>query len=93
MIHAEFLESYIHFSLMYTTDHISPLLQIKHLMNKDVKTIMPFKRATGTKPSLSHLCMAFFPRVVQKVTTHVAKKSLNMLHQAQKSFCSIFVGI
>ena len=37
--------------------------------------------------------MLFFPGVVRKATAHVGKKALNMGHQAQKSFCGIFVGI
>ena len=31
--------------------------------------------------------------VVRKATTHVGTKALNMHHQAQKGFRSIFVGI
>ena len=49
--------------------------------------------ATGTKPSVSHLRMLFFPCVVCKATAHVETKTLNMRHQAQKGFCGIFVGI
>ena len=45
------------------------------------------------KPSVSHLCVLFCPYDVQKSTTHVDKKSLNMHHQAQKCFRGIFVGI
>ena len=37
--------------------------------------------------------MLFFPCVVQKFTAHVGTKALNMRHQAQKEFRSIFVGI
>ena len=37
--------------------------------------------------------MLFCPCVVGKPTAHVKKKELNMCHQAQKGFCSIFVGI
>ena len=33
------------------------------------------------------------PCVVQKATTHVQTKALNICHQAQKGFCNIFVGI
>ena len=31
--------------------------------------------------------------VLRKATAHVDKKALNVCHQAQKSFCGIFVGI
>ena len=49
--------------------------------------------ATGTKPSVSHLRVLFFPCVVRKYTAHVETKTLNMRHQAQKGFRGIFVGI
>ena len=93
MVHARVLEVYVNLALMYTTDHIFPVLPIKDLINKDGDPIMPHKLATGTKPSVSHLCMLFCPCVVRKDTAHVETKSLNMRHQAQKGFCVIFVGI
>ena len=34
-----------------------------------------------------------FPFVVQKSTSHVGTKALNMSHQEKKVFCGIFVGI
>ena len=54
---------------------------------------MPFKLATGTKPSVSHWRVLFCPCVVRKATSHVDKKALNMRHQAQTGFRGIFVGI
>ena len=60
MVYARVLEAYIHFELMYTTDHIFPVLPIKDLINKDGDTTMPFKLVTGTKPSVSHLRELFF---------------------------------
>ena len=54
MVHARAPEIYVHFTLMYTTDHIFPVLQIKDLMNKDGYPTTPYKLATGTKPSVSH---------------------------------------
>ena len=39
------------------------------------------------------LHVLFFLCVVRKATSQVRKKALNMHHQAQKRFCSIFVGI
>ena len=51
------------------------------------------KLATGTKPSVSHLIVLFFPCVVQKATAHVETNTLNMRHQVQKGFRVIFVGI
>ena len=35
MVHARVLEAYIHFALMYTTDHIFPVLLIKDMINED----------------------------------------------------------
>ena len=93
MVHAIFLEAYIHFSLMFTTDHIFPVLSIKYLINKDSEPTTPFKLTTGTKNSVSHLRVLFSPCVVRKATAHIEKKALNMRHQAQKGFCGIFVGI
>ena len=37
--------------------------------------------------------MLFCPGVERKATAHVETKALNMLHQAQKGFRGIFVGI
>ena len=93
MVHARVSEPNIHFALMYTTDHIFPVLPIKDLINEDGDPTMPHKLATGTKPSVSHLRVLFFPCVVQKATAHILKKALNMRHQAQKCFRGIFVGI
>ena len=93
MVNAGVLEAYVHFELMYTTDHIFPVLPIKDLVNEDGDPTMPHKLATGTKPSVSHLCVIFCPCVVRKDTAHVETKRLNMHHQVQKGFCSISVGI
>ena len=93
MVHARVLKAYVHFALMYTTDHIFPVLPIKDLINKDGDLTTPHKLATGTKPSVSHLRVLFRPCVVQKATAHVDTKALNMCHQAQKGFRDIFVGI
>ena len=78
---------------MYTTDHIFLVLPIKDLINEDGDPKIPHKLATGTKPSVSHLCVLFCRCVVRKATAHVETKTLNMRHQAQKVFRSIFVGI
>ena len=93
MVHARFPEVYVHFTLMYTTDHIFPVLPIKYLINEDGDTTTPHKLATGTKPSVSHLRVLFCPCVLRKATAHVETKTLNMRHQAQKGFRGIFVGI
>ena len=78
---------------MFTTDHIFPVLPIKDLITEDGDPTMPYKLATGTKPSVSHLYVLFCPCVVRKSMEHVDTKTLNMCHQAQKGFRGIFVGI
>ena len=93
MVHARVPEVYVHFALMYMTDHIFPVLPIKDLINEDGDPTTPHKLATGTKPSVSHLRVLFCPCVVQKATAHVETKTLNMRHQSQKGFHGISVGI
>ena len=93
MVHARVPEAYINFALMYTTDHIFPVLPIKDMIKKDGDPTTPHKIATGKKPSVSNLHVLFCPCVVRKATAHIGTKALNMRHQAQKGFCSIFVGI
>ena len=93
MVHARVSEAYIHFALMYTTDHIFPVIPIKDMINEDGDPTTPYKLATGTKPSVSHLRVLFCPFVVRKATAHFGTKALNMRHQAQKGFRGIFVGI
>ena len=82
MVHARFLEAYIHFALMYTTDHIFSVLPIKYLIKKDGDSTTAHKLSTGKKPSVSHLRVLVFPCVVRKATAHVETKALNMRHQA-----------
>ena len=93
MVHARIPEVYVHFALIYTTEHIFTVLPIKDLINEDSDPTTPHKLSTGTKPSVSHLGVLFCQCVVRKATVHVEKKMLNMRHQAQKGFRGIFVGI
>ena len=93
MVHARFLEAYIHFSFMYMTDNIFPVIPIKDLINKYGDPTTPHKLPIGTKPLVSHLRVLFFPCVVQKSNSHVQTKALNMCHHAQKGFRGIYVGI
>ena len=86
MVHARVSEAYIHFTLMYTVYHILPLLPTKDLINEYGKPTTTFKLATGTKPSMLHLRVLFFPSVKKKATAHVGTKALNMRQQAQKGF-------
>ena len=67
MVHARVPEVYVHFALMYTTDHIFLFLPIKDLINEDGDPTTPHKLATGTKPSVSHLRVLFFQCVVRKL--------------------------
>ena len=71
MVHARVPEVYVHFTLMYTPDHIFPFLPIKYHINDDDDPTTPYKLATGMKPSVSHLRVLFCPCVVRKVTAHV----------------------
>ena len=80
MVHARVPEVYVHFALMYTTDHIFPVLPIKDLINKDGDPTTPHKLATGTKLSVSHLRVLFCQCDVQKSMLHVETKTLNMRH-------------
>ena len=43
MVHAQFLEAYIHFTFMYTADHILPVLPIKDLINEHGDPTTTFK--------------------------------------------------
>ena len=71
IVHARVPAVYVHFTLMYTTDHIFPVLPIKDLINDDGDPTTPYKLATGMKPSVSHLRVLFCPFVVRKDTAHV----------------------
>ena len=86
MLHARVSEAYIHFALMYKTDHIFPVLPITDLINEDGDPTTPFKLAAGTKPSVSNLCVLFCPCVVHKATANVGTKALNIRHKAKKCF-------
>ena len=50
MVHAIVSEVYVHFALMYTTDHIFLVMPIKDLINEDGDPTTPHKLATGIKP-------------------------------------------
>ena len=56
MVHARVPEVYVHFALMYTTDHIFPVLPTKNLINEDSDPTTSHKLAKGTKPSVSRKC-------------------------------------
>ena len=91
MVHARVLDAYIHFALMYTTDHIFPVIPNKDLITKNGDPTTPHKLAIGTKPSLSHLRVLFCPCVVWKATVHVETKALNMLSHCEQDRKSVAV--
>ena len=64
IIYVRVPEVYVHFALMYKTDHIFTVLPIEDLISKDGDPTTPHKLATGTKTSVSHLCLLFCPYVV-----------------------------
>ena len=75
MVHARVPEIYVHFALMYTTDHIFLFLLIKDLINEDGDPTTPYKMSTRTKPSVLYLRVLFCPCVVRKSTAHVETKT------------------
>ena len=80
MVHARVPEVYVHFALIYTIDHIFPVLPIKYLIKEDGDPTTPHKLEKGMKPSVSHLRVLFCPCVVRKATAQVETKSLNTRH-------------
>ena len=74
MVHAIVSEAYIRFALMYMTDHIFTVIPIKDLINKDGIPTMLFKLATGTKPSVSHLCVLFVHVLYGKLLHMLTKR-------------------
>ena len=93
MVHTRVSDKYINFELIYMTDHILPVLKIKHLANQECETTMPHKLATGTKHSVSNIYVLFYPCVVRNSAVDVETKALNMHHQSQKCFRGTFIGI
>ena len=93
IVHTQVSDRYVNFALIYTTDHISPVLPIKYLVNQDGEPTMPQKLAIGMKTLVSNPRVLFFPCVVRKANTHVDKKLFKMRHQSQKCFWGIFDGI
>ena len=86
MVHARVSDKYIHFTLLYMTHHIFPVLPIKHLINHGSEETMPHKLLNGTKNSVSNLSILFCPRGVQRATARVDGKALKMRHQSQMGF-------
>ena len=53
MVHARVPENYMHVALMYTTDHIFPVLPIKNLINEDGDPTTPVANLNGVVGSPS----------------------------------------
>ena len=92
MVHARVLEACIHFVLLYTTDHISTVLQIKYMINKDGKLTTPFKHATGTNLQY-HIYACYFFHVLYVNLLHTLTKVVKYTSPSAKGFFSIFVWI
>ena len=78
---------------MYTTGFIFPVIPIKHFVNHDSEPNMSHKLTNGTKTSVSNLMVLLSPCVVQKATTHIDKKLLNIRHRSQRCFRGISIII
>ena len=75
MVHARVPEIYVHFALMYTIDHIFPVLPIKDLIDKDGDPTKPYKLATGTK-NQCHIYVFYFVRVLYKKLRRTLRKDI-----------------
>ena len=75
MVHARVFEAYIHFELMYTTDHIFTVTPIKDMINEEGDPTTPFKLSTGTTPSVSHLLVLFPHMLYRKPLKTLTKRS------------------
>ena len=74
MVHARVPEIYVHSALMYTKDHIFPVLPIKDLINKDGYTMTQYKLATGTKPlSATFTCFILSVRCTESYGARLDK--------------------
>ena len=60
MVHARVPKLFVYFALMYTTDHIFPVLPIKDIINEDGDTTTPPKLTTGTNlQCIIYACFIF----------------------------------
>ena len=48
MVHTQVYDKYTHFELFYKTDHILPVISIKHLVNQDGEPTTTHKISTQT---------------------------------------------
>ena len=66
MVQARVSGEYIHFALIYMTDHIFPVIPIKFLVNQDSEPTILYKLENGMKYSVSNLLVLLCSCVVQK---------------------------
>ena len=83
MVHAQVSDKYIHFSLMYTTDHVFSVISTGHLVNNYGEPTTTHKLETGMKPPVSNPRFLLCPCIVRKATAHVDTKYLNIRHKSQ----------
>ena len=86
IVHAQVYDEYIHFTIIYTTDHIFPVIPIKHLVNHDGEPNTPHKLATGMKDSVSNSHILFCSFVVQKKTGIFDTKGVRHTSSITKHF-------
>ena len=84
MVHARVSDEYIHFSFMYTTAHIFPVISTGHLVNHYGEPTTPHKLETGMKPPVSNPRVLLCSCIVRKATAHVYTKYLKIRHKSQK---------
>ena len=92
MVHARILEEYIHYALMYTTDHNFPVLPTKDLIKKYSKPTTPFKLTIGKNLQYRIYACYFFCELYRKLM-HTLTKGVTYVSPSAKVFRGIFVGI
>ena len=70
MVYAIVSEAYIHFALMYTADHIFPVITIKAMINKDGNPTRLHKLATH-KNLQYHIYVCYFVHVLYGKLLHM----------------------
>ena len=70
MVHVRVLEEYIHFELMYTIDHIFPVVPNKYLINKDGNPTTPHK-LQQVQNLQYHIYVCYFVHVWYEKLLHI----------------------
>ena len=92
MVHARVPEAYVHFVLMYATNHIFLVLPIKGIIMRMAiqQRHTNFQQVRNLQYDI-YAC--YFVHVLYKSLRRTVRQTINMCHQAQKRFWGIFVGI